>query len=108
MTVNTNQQPMTIKEMQQFIADNKDRICCSDAYYIQFQQALAVYQAIEADISNGSPTADTDLMIFTIGNKALPISCFNAETVEAIDELLLSIMQNAVGEIYLADPSKIV
>ena len=99
---------MTIKQMQQFIADNQDRICCSDAYYIQFQQALAVYEAIEADIAEGSPTAATDLMIFTIGNKALPIGCFNAETIEAIDDMLLSIMHNAVEEIYLADESKIV
>lgn len=99
---------MTVNEMKQFITDNRNRIADSDAYFIQFQQALAVYDAIDADINNGSPTAATDLMIFTIGNKALPVGCFNAETISAVNNMLYEVMYNAIGQIYLADPDLIV
>lgn len=99
---------MNEKEMQQFINDNRSRICDSDAYYIQYLQAKAALDAIAADTENGSPSAATDLMIFTIGNKAYPVGCFNAETIGAIDEALYSIMANAIENIYLADPDKIV
>ena len=99
---------MTYNEMQDFINSNRERICDSDAYFIQFKQADAAYRAILADIERGSSTAATDLMIFTIGNQAFPVSCFNAETISLIDEMLIGIMQNAVEEIYLMDTDKIV
>ena len=94
---------MTVKDMEQFIADNRNRIGDSDAYFIQYQQAKAVYDALSADIDNGSPSAATDLMIFTIGNKALPVGCWNAETIGAIDQMLYEIMSNAIDQIYLYD-----
>lgn len=99
---------MTINEMKQFITDNRNRIPDSDAFFILFQQALAAYEAIDADINNGSPTAATDLMIFTIGNKALPVGCFFADTIAAINDMLYEIMSNAIDQIYLADPDMIV
>ena len=99
---------MNEKEMQQFINDNRNRICDSDAYYIQYLQARTALDAIAANTKNGSPSAATDLMIFTIGNKVYPVSCFNADTIGAIDEALYSIMSNAIENIYLADPDKIV
>ena len=99
---------MTEKQMQQFIDDNKARICCSDAYYQQYLQAKAAMDAILADIEDGSPSAATDLVIINIGNKVYPIGFFNAEAVDAIDEALLSIMRNAIENICLADPDMIV
>ena len=99
---------MTVEEMKQFITDNRNRICDSDANFIQYQQALTVYEAINADIQNGSPTAATDLMIFTIGQKAFPIGYFSADTIDAIDTMLVEIMNCAIDEIYLADQNKIV
>lgn len=92
---------MNEKQMDAFICENKDRINPMDAYYNQYQQARDIRQAMLRDIENGSLTAATDQVIFTIGSTVLNISCFNAEAVSAFDEALFVIMQSAVENIHL-------
>lgn len=94
---------MDRKQMLQFIADNQAKIYEEDAYYIQFMQAEAVLRALQQDIENGSPTANTDMLIFTIGTKVLPISLWNAESISSIDQMLLEIQRDAFANILVED-----
>lgn len=99
---------MNEQEMQQFIADNIELIPASDKYLQQYLQARAAYDAVIADIDNGSPTAATDLVMFTIGCKVYPICVFNADASEAMQCALIEIMQTAIENIHLARPDQIV
>lgn len=92
---------MNEKQLQQFIDENIDKIDPTDAYYIQYMQAKKIREAILDDINNGSPTAATDKVIFTIDDKVLDVGCFNAEAVSAFDEALFNIMQNAIENIHI-------
>lgn len=96
---------MNEKQMEAFISNNIYCIDPTDAYYIQYQQAANIRKAMMEDIETGSLLAATDQVIFTIGNKALNIGCFNAEAVSAFDEALLMIMQNAVENIHINEES---
>lgn len=88
-------------KLEKFISDNIDKIDPTDAYYIQYQQAKEVLKAWLDDSENGSPTAATDHITVTIGDKALRVNCFNAEALGSLEAALLEIMQNATENIYV-------
>lgn len=90
---------MTYDEMKQIVAEKTNRIRKDDMYLQQFNQAKEAYDAIYLDIFDGSQTAGTDLVIFTIGRTTFPVSMLNAEVVSILTEALLDIMQEDVDNL---------
>lgn len=91
---------MTDKEMLQYIGENHDK---AEKYayfaYRQWQRAESITNAIEEDIEEGSPSAATDQVIFTIGAECYSISLSDADSVDAAIEFLHKIKELAVEEI---------
>lgn len=93
---------MTAKYVEQFVERNLNRIDKTDTWYLLYMQAKAARDAIMKDIQDGSKTAATDLMIFTIGSKTYPVNCWSADVISAIDTALFEIMQTCVEQLQLA------